>query len=585
MSSPTGDYKRVWVVEQNAYIVFYSIRALFGTDGSHNATHGSDSQASAKREIALIFENDESHVVEVQALADGFDTQDVCKPDAVDESKEQLPEVAKEPATTVTTAKVDGLDTKNVTVDHEANEVEPTVDTKHLHTADLVTSQDNVTDLSQKEGGETIYVAPGDIKKDETEEARVVADDTEEKEAAVADPVVVSLDAKLNASIEDTDATDNLAAATTDNKKDDALEEEKVVQVVIADVKVDIIDDSTLDTKEAPGTQAPNAKETPVTSDVNDKQVPQVDAIVSVTVEATTTDTNDVNPDTTNSAKEADTAIVVDNTKEDTHVEENKNIEQIKAEPVKEKQDVKMEPENVVIEAEVVAANVDIVENGAEIKANTEAPQELEAVVHVKEAKIGAVLEPAVTVPVAMETPKAESTVVSEEAKEEKEPFNTEQDKKQEEPVAVAIHADITTANVQDNDDDTGHHHQQHGVTSDVVTSQEDETQQTHVIVIANNDTDAEKLLDAPKEKNVTEDHQDVKLSESVTQEKEVRDISHLNNACNITMDSCVSCLSSRAIPSQPLLLQLRLPPLLPLTQMPIPHPTAIAVIHPRILV
>lgn len=32
-----------------------SIRALFGTDGTKNAAHGSDSPTSASREIALIF--------------------------------------------------------------------------------------------------------------------------------------------------------------------------------------------------------------------------------------------------------------------------------------------------------------------------------------------------------------------------------------------------------------------------------------------------------------------------------------------------------------------------------------------------
>ncbi|KAI8890286.1 nucleoside-diphosphate kinase, partial [Backusella circina FSU 941] len=32
-----------------------SIRALFGTDGSHNATHGSDCVTSAEREIDIIF--------------------------------------------------------------------------------------------------------------------------------------------------------------------------------------------------------------------------------------------------------------------------------------------------------------------------------------------------------------------------------------------------------------------------------------------------------------------------------------------------------------------------------------------------
>lgn len=32
-----------------------SVRALFGTDGSKNATHGSDSVQSAEREIQLLF--------------------------------------------------------------------------------------------------------------------------------------------------------------------------------------------------------------------------------------------------------------------------------------------------------------------------------------------------------------------------------------------------------------------------------------------------------------------------------------------------------------------------------------------------
>jgi len=33
----------------------YSIRALFGTDTTNNATHGSDSEKSASRELAIIF--------------------------------------------------------------------------------------------------------------------------------------------------------------------------------------------------------------------------------------------------------------------------------------------------------------------------------------------------------------------------------------------------------------------------------------------------------------------------------------------------------------------------------------------------
>jgi hypothetical protein len=35
--------------------MFDSIRASFGTDGTKNAVHGSDSPISAEREIALIF--------------------------------------------------------------------------------------------------------------------------------------------------------------------------------------------------------------------------------------------------------------------------------------------------------------------------------------------------------------------------------------------------------------------------------------------------------------------------------------------------------------------------------------------------
>ena len=35
--------------------LFISIRALFGTDGTKNAVHGSDSEVSAKREIEIVF--------------------------------------------------------------------------------------------------------------------------------------------------------------------------------------------------------------------------------------------------------------------------------------------------------------------------------------------------------------------------------------------------------------------------------------------------------------------------------------------------------------------------------------------------
>ena len=34
----------------------FSIRALFGTDTTRNACHGSDSEASAARELNLVFE-------------------------------------------------------------------------------------------------------------------------------------------------------------------------------------------------------------------------------------------------------------------------------------------------------------------------------------------------------------------------------------------------------------------------------------------------------------------------------------------------------------------------------------------------
>ncbi|KAK4514633.1 mtDNA inheritance, partitioning of the mitochondrial organelle [Mucor velutinosus] len=496
-----------------------SIRALFGTDGSHNATHGSDSQASAEREIALIFGNDKPHVVEVQGLKDEFETQDVCKPDAVDESNEQHPEVTKEPEAIATTAKVDDLDTRHATVDHEADEVEPTVDTKHLHTADLVTSQDNVTDLSQKED-ETINPAPEDMKKDETteirvaadaeeEEAAVVVDAEEEGAAVVADPVVVSLDAKLDLSLEDT------IAATTADKDDNASKEEQVVKATFAD-------DNVPDTKEAPAAEVSNANEAPVTNALNAEEISQVGAIATVTVEASTTDANDIAPDTTKDTKETDkpdTTFIANNTKEDAHFEEKKDTKQIEKEPVLEKQDVKLQPETVTIEAEIVAEN-DTDEDHAEAQANAEEQQEIEAIIHVEEAKVDAVLEPVASAPVAMETLETEPTAVTLEAEEEKELLNAEQGKKQEEPVAVAIHADIVTADAQDNDDDANQH-QQHGVTSGEVFAQENETQQTNVIVVAHDDVDADKPLDTPKEKNMTEDHQNVKSNESVTQEKE----------------------------------------------------------------
>ncbi|KAL9553745.1 hypothetical protein MBANPS3_003141 [Mucor bainieri] len=505
-----------------------SIRALFGTDGSHNAAHGSDSQASAEREIALIFGNDEPHVVEVQDLKDKFDTQDVCKPDAVDESKEQQSEAVKEPEATTEASKLDDfVDTKNAVVDHQANEVEPTVETKHLHTADLVMSQDDVTDLSQKEEDETINAAPKDVKKDETKDTRVAAD-TEEKEAAVADPVVVSLDAKLNVSLEDTAAVaanDGLPANTAD-RDDGASKEEQVVNIAIADEKINLADGSDSDNKQALAENAPDAKEAPLTDTVNAQEAPQVDAVVTVTVEATNTDdataitTPNATKDDTEETDKPDTTAAANNTKkEDTHIEEKKDTKQTEEEPTLEKQDIKVEPEKVVIEADIVAANVDVEEDHDETKANTDAPREIEATVVVKEAKVDAVLEP-----VAVEAPKTELSAVPVglEEEEKKELSTAEQDTKPEEPIAVTIHADIVTANVHDNDDGANHHQHQDGVTSDEVAPQEgEETQQTNAIAAAHCDVDADRPLDKAEEKNATEDHPDVNVNESATQEKE----------------------------------------------------------------
>ena len=36
----------------------YSIRALYGTDGSQNAVHGSDSAGSSEREMKILFGNE-----------------------------------------------------------------------------------------------------------------------------------------------------------------------------------------------------------------------------------------------------------------------------------------------------------------------------------------------------------------------------------------------------------------------------------------------------------------------------------------------------------------------------------------------
>jgi nucleoside diphosphate kinase len=41
-----------------------SLRALYGTDGSQNAFHGSDSSASAAREIALVFPEFLAHPID-----------------------------------------------------------------------------------------------------------------------------------------------------------------------------------------------------------------------------------------------------------------------------------------------------------------------------------------------------------------------------------------------------------------------------------------------------------------------------------------------------------------------------------------
>ncbi|KAJ3209854.1 thioredoxin domain-containing protein 6 [Dinochytrium kinnereticum] len=64
----------------------HSIRALFGTDGSQNAVHGSDSPASAEREINVVFNSSEPHV-EVAAVER---TLALIKPDAYPDKKDEI---------------------------------------------------------------------------------------------------------------------------------------------------------------------------------------------------------------------------------------------------------------------------------------------------------------------------------------------------------------------------------------------------------------------------------------------------------------------------------------------------------------
>ncbi|KAI8647224.1 hypothetical protein BD408DRAFT_408809 [Parasitella parasitica] len=200
------------------FIMMCSIRALFGADGSQNATHGSDSQESADREIALIFDNDDStekaasHVPETHGLVDEVDAHGACKPEtasgAEDENQQNqsyLPEVIKTPDFGYNN------DTKNVA---DAN-VETTVNIDHLQTADVVSSEEHIIDLSQKDDVQAFNVIP-----EKTVEAPAII---EQKEAVPTYQGVVSLDATIDVTLQETAAVTNVAQPDATTSSTDIL--------------------------------------------------------------------------------------------------------------------------------------------------------------------------------------------------------------------------------------------------------------------------------------------------------------------------------------------------------------------------
>lgn len=513
-------------------MLVYSIRALFGTDGSQNATHGSDSQDSAEREIALIFDENETHVVEIQGLVDEFNTHDVCKPDAIIEPEQQQQQISEVKAES---------NADNNGPENGDNEkiLENIVDTEHLHTSDLVTSEDNVTDLSQKEDEATNAVSEEGAKTNEIIETSSATTINNNNEEPIIDQVAVSLDVKIDATLQGpttvSDTIDvDIAIAdipTSDSNKpipdttQDDIKEHVTDTVSLSTVTLN--DDKQIEIEKNKKQDAKPIESCPVLKQQDAKIEPETvvtEAEIVANATAKVADSEkEIEEDVVNLENEQSKANATANVADLENKQSKANVDienQIRAEIVETKDKPDVQEESNV--AENVKEAEDLHENDAALEPAASVTEEI---LEVHPSAL------AVTVESNQETGQLDT----------KEPIteslSVDEQKKQDEPVITAsvivndinenseksiVDVDIvpvtvaSTVGVQENDESDIIP----GVTTDVVP--ETKYMQSDVIVDDENKQPEAKNIEITLAEGDTEPIKDAKLNESVIQEKEV---------------------------------------------------------------
>ncbi|KAG0174327.1 hypothetical protein DFQ28_006759 [Apophysomyces sp. BC1034] len=194
-----------------------SIRALFGTDGSHNATHGSDCLTSAEREIDIIFGSGDSENAKIdKTVEEDAKPGKELEQDTVPVKEEESSEITTEEVETVVktllvvdkqeTVKIETTETSETTENtsvaiSEENVALPSKETQE-DTSDVKLSTDTPVISKTIEESDEPKLAENAIAEAKDAEGVSSKKDTDEKQLSVVEEVVEEVKEEVKKTLE-----------------------------------------------------------------------------------------------------------------------------------------------------------------------------------------------------------------------------------------------------------------------------------------------------------------------------------------------------------------------------------------------
>lgn len=292
----------IYVFNYNFSDVYPSLRALFGTDGMQNATHGSDCVTSAEQEISIIFgESDEALPLTNEMTDRSVKDEDV----AIDEPLSDKEDAYDSPAKNDNSASAEEID--NTAVDEQLNEtIADKAETDHQELT------------QEKQHTEDVKIPEVEVEQEISKEA-VPAEMTisKDEETDISTQVVeTEIQSKIDTT-EETCATGNTTTISNAEKlaKNDSFDMPKMERIdksgEFTDITHTMIDKNGKDDIKIDETCKPDLQSNKVADKLTDKaiSIPSTESRASEksTTKSKATVTKQASGRTTTAAKKSDT--------------------------------------------------------------------------------------------------------------------------------------------------------------------------------------------------------------------------------------------------------------------------------------